>query len=645
MIGSQGTNKNTLINRRMFILSVAKVVVFGGILTRLFSLQVFENRKYTTLSERNRLREWKLVPQRGIIEDFFGNKIADNTQVYQLLMVPENVFRLDTVFFRLKNIINLKDKKILKIKKKISQQKAWEPVIISNNLSWNEFSKLNLFLHEIPGVELVVAVARHYPESDVFSHVIGYVGPASKEDLIEKKFLASSYTPGTKIGKTGAEKMLDKDLIGEPGYHRYEVNAYGKKIKEIKFYKGLSGQNFRTTLDSVIQRKASELLVGKSGSVCIMDVFSGDIIAMVSSPSFNPNKFVHGISHKDWNDLLKNENKPLVNKSISGLYPPGSTVKPVLALSALESHVISPKLVIQCEGKVEYHGQTYHCWKKKGHGFVDLRNAIKQSCDTYFYEVARRLGVDRLSVTAKKFGLGSNLLENYSESRRGVVPSTKWKLKNLGKNWYLGETLITGIGQGYFLSTPLELCLMIAQFANGGYKIKPRIIEDGSKINIAINEWKSSLESNPNEWGLQDFREFGSNFMSPLFRNKENIKFINDALYGATNEVMGTSYRSRHTKEKYIYAGKTGTSQVKKVTEEQRELEIKNEDLPYKERDHGLFVGFAPYKNPQYALSVIIEHGGSGSSSAAPIVKKLVKELVNRDELRKQQINKVGQEV
>ena len=379
------------------------------------------------------MREWKLAPQRGVIEDFFGNRIAENTQVYQLHMIPENVSRLDSVFFRLKKIINLDENQISKIKKKINQQKVWEPVIISNNLSWNEFSKLNLFLHEIPGIEPVVAVARNYPENNIYAHTIGYVGPASKEDLRQKKFLTSLYTPGTKIGKTGVEKMLDRDLIGEPGYHRYEVNAYGKKIKEIKLYKGISGLNFKTTLDTVVQRQASELLQAKSGSICVMDIFSGDIIAMVSSPSFNPNEFVHGITYKAWNALLKNENKPLVNKSLSGLYPPGSTVKPILALSALESHVVSPKLVIQCEGKVDYHGQTYHCWKKKGHGYIGLRNAIKQSCDVYFYEVARRLGVDRFSETAKNFGLGSNMLENFSEVKKGVVPSTKWKQKNLGK--------------------------------------------------------------------------------------------------------------------------------------------------------------------------------------------------------------------
>ena len=367
----------------------------------------------------------------------------------------------------------------------------------------------------------------------------------------------------------------------------------------------------------------------------MMDIYRGDIISMVSSPVFDPNKFVHGIDGKSWNTLLKHRDKPLINKAIAGLYPPGSTIKTLSAISALENDVYNPKKVIQCKGSIELYGEKFHCWKKKGHGFMDMREAIKQSCDIYFYEVSRLLGIDRLSETAKKFGLGQDVLENLIEERSGVVPNTSWKKKNIGKNWYLGETLHAGIGQGYWQSSPLQLCLMTAQIANGGFKIKPRII---------LNNNEKDNFDDLNQF-IEDKKLFSGDVVSlydfiakykykSLFRNPENIKFVQDALYGATNEPGGTSYGSRLTKDKFVFAGKTGTSQVKRFTAKQRELEVKNEDLPYEDRDHALFVAFAPYKDPRYSISVVIEHGGSGSKSAAPIAKKVIKKVLEKHDLR-----------
>ena len=375
-----------------------------------------------------------------------------------------------------------------------------------------------------------------------------------------------------------------------------------------------------------------------------MDIYSGDILAMGSSPSFDPNLFVHGINHKEWNEIINNPMKPMLNKTVSGLYSPGSAIKPIVALSALEHDVINPKMIVKCEGHTELYGQKYHCWKKKGHGFMNLREGIKQSCDIYFYEVARRLGVDRLSITAKKFGLQDKVLKDYfTEEKKGIVPSTKWKRKVLGSNWVLGETLITGIGQGYIQTTPIELCLMTAQIANGGFKIKPRIIYDKNinfeeikelidKKIVDIKEKKESKKFDQNE--IVQALRLGSDFLSPLFRNYENIKFVQDAMYAVMNEPMGTAYRSRFKNKKYSYAGKTGTSQVKRITEEERLLEIKNKDKPYEDRDHAVFIAFAPYKNPRYAITVLIEHGGSGSSGAAPLARKIIKLVIDRHELR-----------
>jgi len=607
-------NKANLISRRMFILSTIKVGVFVSIISRLFYLQISENIKYRSLSDKNRFREWKLVPQRGIIEDFFGNKIADNTQTFQLYMTPEDVPNLEELFFKLSKIIDFNETKRKRLIKRLKKRKPWEPIIVSDNLSWPEFSKLNLFLHEMQGVKPVVALARKYSEDGSSSHIVGYVSEVSVKDLESTEWLREINVPGLKIGKNGLEKFLNKRIVGQPGIQRFEVNAYGKRIKELELFKGNAGENFRTTLDQEVQKFTSELIKKKSGSVCVMDIYTGDIVSLVSNPTFDPNKFVHGISQEDWQALIKDTKKPLINKSMAGLYPPGSTIKPIVALSALENDVISPKFTVECRGSVDLYDRTYHCWKEKGHGFMNLRNGIKQSCDIYFYEVARRLGVDRLSVTAKQFGLGQKVLGTFFEERSGVVPNTKWKLKNIGKGWYLGETLIAGIGQGYFQSTPIQLCLMTAQLANGGYKIKPKIIY--------------------NEQNFQTTTEDGGEKFKQLYRNQENVKFILDAQFGATNEPMGTSYRSRHVKPEYIYAGKTGTSQTRTITAEERKLKLKQKDLPYKKRDHALFIAFAPYRNPRYAFSVVIEHGGTGSSAAAPIAKKVIRKVLDRHKLR-----------
>ena len=622
-------NKSKLISRRMFMLTSLKIVVFVALIVRLFYLQISENIKYRSLSDKNRLREWKIAPRRGVIEDYFGKKIAENTQVFQLHMFPEDVPKLEELFFKLSRIINFNDKEQRKLLKRLKKRRPWEPIIIYDNLSWEDFAKLNVFAHDIQGIKPVVSVARNYSTNSASAHVIGYVSDVSVKDLENSELLREMNIPGLKTGKNGLEKYLNEEMIGRPGLQRFEVNAFGKKIKELKLINGSNGKSFRTTIDQDIQEYVSSLMKKKSGSVCVMDIYTGDIVSIVSNPTFDSNKFVHGISQKDWNELLNDDKKPLINKAIAGLYPPGSTIKPIVALSALEHDVISTNLVVQCKGSVERYGQKYHCWKKKGHGYMTLRSAIKQSCDIFFYETSRRLGIDRMSVTAKKFGLGKKVLNLFNEEKSGVVPNTEWKLKNIGQSWYLGETLISGIGQGYFLSTPLQLCRMTAQLANGGYEIKPRIIDNKYELQEVINAWREEFNIINNNLDKLNPK------LKKLYRNKENIKFVLDAMYGATNEPMGTSYRSRFTKKEYVFAGKTGTSQVRTITAEERELKLKNIDLPYEKRDHALFTAFAPYNKPRYAISIIIEHGGSGSSGAAPIAKKVIKKVIDRHKVRK----------
>ena len=635
-------SKTKTIGRRMFLISAIKAAVLAGIVGRLVFLQISENQKYTLLSDKNRFREWHLAPPRGIIKDYFNTELAANEKVYQLHLTPENILEVDKLFFRLKSIVRLSDNKISYLKKKIKKQKPWEPIIVTENMTWSEFSRINLFLHELQGVEPVVSIARVYKNISS-SHILGYVSQVSARDLSQRDYLKNFKVAGIPVGKTGLESKLDESMIGKVGYQRYEVNAYGKRIKQIFVNKGVSGKNFRTTLDAEVQNYAAELIKDVSASVCVMDIFSGDIVAMTSSPTYNPNAFVHGIGQKEWKYLLNHRDKPLTNKAIAGLYPPGSTIKTIVALSALENDIASTNQSVICKGSIDFYGQKFHCWKKKGHGSMNMRTAIQRSCDTYFYEIARKLGIDRLSETAKKFGLGSKVLDGFVEERSGVVPNTKWKKKYIGQNWYLGETLHSGIGQGYFLSTPLQLCLMTAQIANGGFKIKPRIIFDGKK-NSSIKDYADFRNNFPNDPLPVDL--LISNFgLQPLFRNQENINFVKDAMYAATNEVGGTSYSSRNKEKKFIFAGKTGSSQIKRFTEKQRELEVKQKDIVYEDRDHALFTAFAPYHDPKYAISVLVEHGGSGSKAAAPVAKKVLTKVIERDKLRSMVLNNFGKEI
>ena len=366
-----------------------------------------------------------------------------------------------------------------------------------------------------------------------------------------------------------------------------------------------------------------------------MDVYNGDIVSLVSS-NFEPNAFVHGLDKAYWNSLIKDEKKPLANKALSGLYPPGSTIKTLVALSALENKIIRPLDTFRCKGKIELYGEKFHCWEKDGHGIVNLRKGIQRSCDVYFYEVARKLGVDRLSETAKRFGLGRKVLDDFIEERSGkcqIQMEEKIYWSKLVFRWHY--TL--GLG-GLFSKHAIQLCLMTAQIANGGFEIKPRIIYD--KKNDDLREYLKHKNENPNDPLPTDL--LVSNFnLKPLFKNQEHINLIKDAMFSSSNEPGGTSYRHRLENPKYTFAGKTGSSQIKRFTEAQREAEVKQESLPYKDRDHALFVAFAPYKNPQYAISVLVEHGGSGGKAAAPIAKESYKKVLERHELRRSLTNQI----
>jgi penicillin-binding protein 2 len=583
--------KTSIINRRKAILTTAKYTFFGLIGLRLLWLQVFQKNKYSILSDRNRFKEWKIAAERGLILDRFNNKIAENRQLYRIALIKGDVTDLDFVLVTLNKFLRLDSEIIEKTKTDFTKLRKFQPYVINKNLTWTEFSKINSNLFILNGVQPFISMERHYNYPYEFAHVLGYVGVPNENDLQNQKDDLFR-TPGIKIGKLGIEKILNRELIGTPGFTRFEVNAAGRAVRTVEFVDGVSGNALKTSLDLELQKLTYQKLGRYAGSAIAMDIKTGEVLACVSTPSFDTNKFSFGITQPEFNELLKNERKPLINKFLSGQYSPGSVVKPIIALAALENKIVDQDYTHFCSGKIELYGQEFYCWKDGGHGKINLKDAIKKSCDIYFYEVARLLGVDRLAETIRKFNFGQTTLKDFDEERKGLVPDTKWKKNVLGKPWLLGETLITGIGQGYILATPMQICKSIAEFANGGYSVNPTFYFDE----------KSKL--------------------SRIDFDSENIKIINEALVAATNEPGGTSYGSRLS-GKLKFAGKTGTSQVTKLTIKDREDNANPNSREYKYRDHSLFAGFGPVEEPKYAVAVVAEHAGPGSRVAAPIASSM----------------------
>jgi penicillin-binding protein 2 len=583
--------KTSVINRRKAILTATKYTFFGLIGLRLLWLQVFQRNKYSVLSDRNRFKEWKIAAERGLILDRFNNKIAENRQLYRIALIKGDVTDLDFVIITLNKLLRLDNEILEKTKTDFIKLRKFQPYVINKNLTWSEFSKINSNLFILNGVQPFILMERHYNYPYEFAHVLGYVGAPNENDIQNQKDDLFR-TPGIKIGKLGIEKILNRELIGTPGFTRFEVNAAGRAIRTVEFVDGVSGNVLKTSLDLELQKLTYQKLGRYAGSAIAMDIKTGEVLACVSTPSFDTNKFALGITQPEFNELLKNERKPLINKFLSGQYSPGSVVKPIIALAALENKIVDQEYTHFCSGKIELYGQEFYCWKDGGHGRINLKDALKKSCDIYFYEVARLLGVDRLAETIRKFDFGKTTLKDFDEEKKGLVPDTKWKKNVLGKPWLLGETLITGIGQGYILATPMQICKSIAQFANGGYAVNPTFYLDEKSKLIRM-----------------DF-------------DVENIKIINEALVASTNEPGGTSYGSR-LNGKLKFAGKTGTSQVTKLTIKDREDNANPNSREYKYRDHSLFAGFGPVEEPKYAVAVVAEHSGPGSRIAAPIASSM----------------------
>lgn len=603
-------DRQKLFGRRAAVLAGGKFVLLSALVGRMYYLQVVEAERYATLADENRINMRLLAPPRGRIVDRFGVPLADNQQNYRVQMLPEDIQAADIaeVIEHLARIVPMDPVVRRRVRREIERSRGFVPVTVRENLSWSEVARIEVNAPELPGVMIDVGRSRRYPLGRDAAHLLGYVAAVSEKEMDGDPLLR---LPGFRVGKAGMERVHDTKLRGSGGSSQVEVNAYGRMIRELSRQEGQAGAEVVLTVDAGLQRAASRLLEEQSAAAAVIDVLHGDVLALVSTPSFDPDAFNRGLTGREWRDLIGNERAPLSNKAIAGQYAPGSTFKMMVLLAALEKGVITPDSHFFCKGYVELGDARFHCWRKHGHGLVNAERGIEQSCDVYFYEIAKRTGIDRISAMARKFGLGDVLDLDLSGEKTGLMPDRKWKRKTFDEPWHQGETLIAGIGQGYVLTTPLQLAVMTARIANGGLRVMPRLTHavTGTAENPAAS--------------VPTVEDIGINGI--------HLALVRDAMDRVVNQPTGTAFRARIQQAEWAMAGKTGTAQVRRISKAEREQGVrKNKDLDWKQRDHALFVGYAPVEKPRYAVAVIVEHGGGGSKVAAPIARDILLEAQRR---------------
>ena len=602
--------------RRTLLVAGAQATLFAVLAGRMYYLQVVESDRYAMLAEDNRINLRLLPPPRGRIVDRFGVPLAVNQQNYRVVLVREQARDVESTLDALARVVELSEYDYERILRETKRKRAFVPVNVRDYLSWEEVSRIEVNAPDLPGVDIEVGQTRDYPYGEVMTHVLGYVSSVSEREQTGDPLLE---LPGFRIGKQGAEKQYDLQLRGTAGTSHLEVNALGRVIREVRREEGKPGRDLVLTLDSSLQTLVHDRLKGeRSAATVVLDVRNGDVLALVSSPGYDPNIFNTGLTRQTWNALVRNPLAPLTNKAIAGLYAPGSTFKMMVALAGLEAG-ISPEAKNFCPGFVRLGNARFHCWKRGGHGHVNMYEGIQQSCDVFFYDLGRKVGVDRIAAMAKRFGLGAPVGIDLPGEHGGVIPTRAWKRAEIGEAWQGGETLINAIGQGFVLTTPLQLAVMTARIANGGRAVQPRLTRllkpEGEDAKPGVVEGTGRVEAFPSI-GVSD----------------AHLRIIHTAMDLVTNSSRGTARRARIKEEGWEMAGKTGTSQVRRITMAERAAGIvKNKDLPWRRRDHALFVAFAPVDDPRYACAVVVEHGGGGSKVAAPIVRDILIETQRRD--------------
>lgn len=607
---NEDNERHRAFSRRALLLGGAQALLLTGLAGRMYYLQVVEADRYKTLAEDNRINLRLLPPPRGRILDRFGYALASNRQNFRVVLVREQAGDVERVLDALSQLMKLDEHDYKRVLREASRKRGFVPVTVRENLSWDEVSRVEVNGPELPGVSIEMGQIRDYPFAASMSHVLGYVAAVAERDLTGDPLLE---LPGFRIGKNGIEQKYDLPLRGAAGNSQIEVNAYGRVIRELKREEGKPGDELVLTLDGGLQTFVHQRLLGeKSASAIVMDIENGDVLSMASTPSYDPNAFNIGLTVKQWNDLINDPLKPLNNKATTGLYAPGSTFKMIVALAALKAGIGTDHRAF-CPGHMTLGRARFHCWKRHGHGWVDMIRSIQHSCDVYFYDISRKIGVDNIAAMARKFGLGEPSGIDLRGERGGVIPTRDWKLANIGEPWQGGETLIASIGQGFVLTTPLQLAVMTARLASGK-AVTPRLTR-GVRADDDVPQGDPPTP---------DFADIGV--------PKAHLDIVREAMDAVSNHPRGTAYRARIEEEGWELAGKTGTSQVRRITMAERAAGVtKNEQLPWRRRDHALFVCYAPVHKPRYCCAVVVEHGGGGSKVAAPIARDILLETQRRD--------------
>jgi penicillin-binding protein 2 len=604
---SRENERMRLFTRRAILLGGAKVGLFSLLAGRIYFLQIAQGDKYRTLAEENRINLRLISPPRGQILDRSGAPLAVNQQNYRVVLLPEQIGELNPLLNGINAYVNLSEPDRKRIERDLKNNSGLNAVLVHDNLTWDQVASLSLHTLDLPGVDIEVGEVRAYPYNEILSHIVGYVGAVAQDELDDNE--TDLNIPGFRIGKSGVEKQYDRILRGDAGNVQLEVNAHGRVVRELARNEPKPGRDLALTIDIGLQQMVQKRLSEEaSAAAVVMDVQTGAVYALVSYPGFDPNLFAYGIGQQDWDRLNGDEHTPLLNKAVDGMYAPGSTFKIITAMAGLDADILDPDATTFCPGYLDLGDHRFHCWKKGGHGHVNFIHAMAGSCDTYFYDLGRRVGIDRIEAMAKRFGLGAKTGIDLPHERMGLVPGRAWKMSKRNASWQQGETLVTAIGQGYMLATPLQLAMVVARIANGGKAIKPHLTKRIGTESIEQTSWPS------------------------LGLDPEHLEMVQEGMAAVVMEPIGTAYAARVLDERMAMAGKTGTAQVRRIsTAERAEGVTSNENLPWKERDHALFLGFAPVSAPRYAVAVIVEHGGSGAHKAAPMARDILVECQKRN--------------
>lgn len=595
--------RRALFTRRALLLGAGQLGLLGFLGYRLQKLQLEEGERYATLAEENRISTRLLAPPRGRILDRAGRVVAANALNWRVLLTAEQAEDVGATLATLGRLLPLAEGETARIEREIRRRRRFVPVVVQEFLSWEEMARIEANAPDLPGISVDVGTTRTYPLAEHLAHVVGYVAPPADTDMDGDPLLS---LPGIRVGRAGIERHHERVLRGRAGTVQMEVNAVGRVIRELDRREGGAGREVRISVDAGLQKAVRER-IEEGTSVVVMDARNGEVLVMASQPSFDPNLFSSGISAAQWREWTRSRATPLINKTTNGLYAPGSTFKMVVGLAALEARVVTPTDRVTCPGHYDLGDSRFHCWNRRGHGALDLRGALKQSCDVYFYEVARRLGIDRIAAMARRLGLGVELEIELPGTRPGFVPTREWRTRQ-GKPWNLGDTVVHGIGQGFYQLTPLSLATMAARLASGR-AVQPHLTQaiGGRPVAGARAEDWPSL-------GLAE----------------RDLKLVREAMWAVVNEAGGTARVAQLPPGLGALAGKTGTTQVRRVSREQRERGFRVESQPREWRPHALFVAFAPYDDPRYAISVVVEHGTSGSGAAAPLAREVMVEVMTR---------------